>query len=47
MKRIILIQPNYRGGYFSTISRPVGLGYIAESLRVAGIDYWWLVEFLG
>lgn len=36
--KIILVYPDYRDAYFSP-SLPVGLGYIAESLKSAGIEY--------
>ena len=39
MKRILLIQPSYPGSPFSITAWPVGLGYIAESLRQAGVKY--------
>ncbi len=38
-KRIILVYPDYRGGVFSDTSLPVGLGYVAKSLEIAGIEY--------
>jgi len=38
-KRVILVYPDYRGGVFSGTDLPVGLGYVAESLEIAGIEY--------
>lgn len=37
--RVILIYPDYRGGVFSDASLPVGLGYVAKGLEIAGIEY--------
>jgi len=38
-KRVFLIKPNYPGSYTSVPNWPLGLGYIAESLKTAGIEY--------
>jgi radical SAM superfamily enzyme YgiQ (UPF0313 family) len=37
--RVILVYPDYRGGVFSGANLPVGLGYVAKSLEIAGIEY--------
>jgi len=37
--RVFLINPRYPGTYFGAIRPPVGLGYIAESLKKANIEY--------
>ncbi|MFC1989903.1 B12-binding domain-containing radical SAM protein [Chloroflexota bacterium] len=37
--RITLVYPDYRSGIFSTADLPVGLGYVAEALELAGIEY--------
>ncbi len=37
--KILLLYPNYRDSHFKETWLPVGLGYIAESLKVAGFPY--------
>jgi len=38
-ERVLLIQPEYPGSHYGKFHPPVGLGYVAESLRRAGIAY--------
>jgi len=36
---MLLIQPEYPGSHYGKFHPPVGLGYVAESLRQAGVSY--------
>jgi len=38
-ERVLLIQPEYPGSHYGKFHPPAGLGYVAESLRQAGIPY--------
>ena len=38
-QRVLLIQPNYAGSRYRASSFPIGLGYIAEALKKASIEY--------
>ena len=38
-ERVLLIQPEYPGSHYGKFHPPVGLGYVAESLRQANIPY--------
>jgi len=38
-QRVLLIQPDYPGSHYQTPTFPLGLGYIAESLKSASIEY--------
>lgn len=38
-ERVLLIQPAYPGSHYGKFHPPAGLGYVAESLRRAGIPY--------
>ena len=37
--RVLLLFPDYKGGHFGALRPPAGLGYIAETLRSAGVEY--------
>lgn len=37
--RILLVFPDYKGGHYGALRPPAGLGYIAEALKTAGIEY--------
>jgi radical SAM superfamily enzyme YgiQ (UPF0313 family) len=38
-KRILLIQPNYPDSHYQSPTFPIGLGYIAEALKAAAVEY--------
>ena len=37
--RVLLVQPDYPGSFYQTAVYPAGLGYIAETLKAASIEY--------
>lgn len=38
-KKVLLIHPDYPGGFCTIPNWPLGLGYIAQSLRTVGVEY--------
>ena len=38
-KKVLLVFPDYKGGHYGALRPPAGLGYIAETLKTAGIEY--------
>jgi radical SAM superfamily enzyme YgiQ (UPF0313 family) len=38
-KKVLLIQPDYKGSHYEYAGLPVGLGYISEALSRAGIEH--------
>lgn len=37
--KVLLVFPDYKGGHYGALRPPAGLGYIAETLKTANIDY--------
>jgi radical SAM superfamily enzyme YgiQ (UPF0313 family) len=38
-RKVLLLFPDYKGGHYGALRPPAGLGYIAETLKAANIDY--------
>ena len=38
-KKVLLLFPDYKGSHYGALRPPAGLGYIAEALKTADIDY--------
>lgn len=38
-RKVLLLFPDYKGGHYGALRPPAGLGYIAEALKTADIDY--------
>jgi radical SAM superfamily enzyme YgiQ (UPF0313 family) len=38
-RKVLLLFPDYKGGHYGALRPPAGLGYIAETLKAAHIDY--------
>ncbi|OHB87735.1 MAG: hypothetical protein A3D13_05505 [Planctomycetes bacterium RIFCSPHIGHO2_02_FULL_40_12] len=38
-KKVLLLFPDYKGGYFGALRPPAGIGYLAQILQEEGIEY--------